>query len=63
MKHSLYEYEILDGFEGYIYKIKYWHDYYQCWDYIESEEWYHNEKDAEKGAKYHIDTQLENGEF
>jgi hypothetical protein len=64
MKHSLYEYEIAcEGSSKYTYKIKYWHDYYHCYDYINSEEWYWTESDAENAAKSHIDERLENGEF
>jgi hypothetical protein len=61
MRYSLYEFEIFEGLEGYIYKIKFYHDYYQCEDCIESEEWYSSETDAINGARAHID-RLENGE-
>lgn len=74
-KYSCYEFEInceqvpawsKEGktdktVNGFTYKIYYWHDYYNCEDTIDSDEWFDTEQEARFAVIGHI-SKLENGE-
>jgi len=66
-KYSCYEFEVYHAavnagkFPEWCYRIKYWHDYYCNWDYIDGGEWFDTEQEARFAAIGHID-KLENGD-